>query len=100
MVALTDTALDAIRSRLDAWVKFGDPPPDPGDVTALLVEVGLMRRVHLTDVNLLNHCRDELSRVYDDYRAIADQLGAIDEQAAAEAGDPDAYPDAYREPGQ
>lgn len=96
MVALTDTALDAIATRLDSWVRFGTPEPAEGDVTALLTEVRLMRRVHQTDVSLLNTCRDELTRVYDDYRDLAEQLGVIDEQDAAEAGDAADY----REPGQ
>lgn len=93
-MTLTDDALDAIATRLDSWVRFGTPEPAEGDVTALLTEVRLMRRVHRTDVELLNTCREQLASVYDDYRDLADTLGAIDDQDRAAEGD------LYREPGQ
>jgi hypothetical protein len=81
-MALTDDRLDAIAARLDSWVRFGTPAPAEGDVTALVTEVRLMRRVHRTDVDLLNQCRGELARVYADFRTITDEL-ALDEEGEA-----------------
>jgi hypothetical protein len=82
-MALTDTGLAAIVARLDSWVRFGSPAPAEGDVTALVTEVRLMRRVHRTDLDLLNQCRGELARVYADFRTITDELAVGDGESEA-----------------
>jgi hypothetical protein len=81
-MSLPDTALDEIAARLDSWVRFGTPVPAEGDVIALVTEVRIMRRVHATDLDLLNQCRGELARVYADFRTITDELAVGEGEAS------------------
>ena len=94
-MTLSEARLEAIARRLVSWVEVGDPPPDPDDVGDLLAEVRLMRRVHASDVALLNTTRDQLSAILVGYQEIADQLTAVNAQDAAEVADSPAPPDRF-----